>query len=183
MSLPDSEFDPDDNFAHAFGTPLDADADDALETLVWQLLLLVNPGDEDTAMQQFAAWQERFADLGDAGDAVDAVTAVIDWRSGFRIDDADPAGLVEVLDELAARWNLRIDWGVEDAGDADFLAGTDVPALIGIAFDRLREHHYTLWTWETDAGQHAGWITVSRDDDAMRVIAPALGIPLRPGAA
>jgi hypothetical protein len=186
MSPPDTEFDPDDNFAHAFGTPLHTDEDDALETLVWQLLLLVNPGDEDAAMQQFAAWQERFAESGDAGDTGDAVEAlceVIDWRSGFRVDESDAAGLVEVIDELAARWNLRIDWGVEDASDTEFLDEAEVPALIGVAFDRLRERHYTLWTWDTDAGGHAGFITHSRDDDAMRVIAPALGIPLRPGAA
>lgn len=182
MSLPDTEFDPDDNFAHAFGAPLDPDADDALETLVWQLLLLVNPDDEDTAMQQFALWQERAVDGGDAADAVDVLCDVIDWRSGFRVDDADAAGLVEVIDELAARWNLRIEWDLDDADDGA-LDEAEVPALIGVAFDRLREHHYTLWTWETDTGRHAGWITRSRDDDAMRVIAPALGIPLRPGAA
>lgn len=183
MSLPDTDFDPDDNFAQAFGTPLDTDEDDALETLVWQLLLLINPGDEDAAMQQFAAWQERFLDSGDAGDAVECLCDVIDWRAGFSIGEDDAAGLVEVIDELAARWNLRIDWGFDDSGDGDFPGEAEVPALIGIAFDRLREHHYTLWTWETDAGQHAGWISHSRDDDAMRVIAPALGIPLRPGAA
>ena len=30
------------------------------EALVWQLLLLINPGDEETALQQFAAYQEAF---------------------------------------------------------------------------------------------------------------------------
>lgn len=182
MSLPDTDFDPDDNFAQAFGTPLDADEDDALETLVWQLLLIINPGDEDAAMQQFATWQERSSVPGDAVAVVENLCDVIDWRAGFRVDESDPAALVDAIDELAARWNLRIDWGVDDA-DEDALGEAEVPALIGVAFDRLREHHYTLWTWETDAGQHAGWITHSRDDDAMRVIAPALGIPLRPGAA
>ena len=32
------------------------------------------------------------------------------------------------------------------------------------------------------AEAHAGWITLSRDDDAVRVLAPALGIDVRPGS-
>ena len=55
MNMPDIEFDPDDNFAHSFEAGADADEDDTPEALVWQLLLLINPGDEEAALQQFAA--------------------------------------------------------------------------------------------------------------------------------
>src|SRR3546814_1387936 len=73
MTLPDEDFDPDDNYA---GGPEGAEIDDeaSTEALVWQLLLVINPGDEDAALQQFGAFQEAL-DGGDAGD-VDAV-----WRS------------------------------------------------------------------------------------------------------
>ena len=61
MTLPDHEFDPDDNFRHAFDDEDDMDLDDT-EALVWNLLVLINPGDEETAlrrdddgMQQLAA--------------------------------------------------------------------------------------------------------------------------------
>jgi hypothetical protein len=68
---------------------------------------------------------------------------------------------------------------VEDPTDDDFLVDTDVPSLMATAYDRLREYGYTLWTWNTGSDAHAGWITLSRDDEAMQVIAPALGIELR----
>ncbi|MFC0679691.1 hypothetical protein ACFFGH_17775 [Lysobacter korlensis] len=183
MTAPDTDFDPDDNFEHAFGRPAQIDEEDALETLVWQFMLLVNPGDEDAAMQQFAAWQETSGAAESDDELAAGLLDATDWKSGFRVDESDPAAAIDVLGELAARWDLRIDWGVEDPGDDEFLADAEVPSLIGTAFDRLREHHYTLWTWEPETGVHAGWFTHSRDDDAMRMLVPALGLPLRPGAA
>ena len=181
MTLPD-EYDPDDNFAHGFdaGASVDADDEASTEAVVWQLMLLINPGDEDAALQQFAAFQEVWADDGaDEGEVAAIVQDVIDWRSGFQVDDGDAAGLVDSLAELAARWNLRIEWGVEDPTDDEFLDRAEVESLLATAYDRLREHGYTLWTRETDGG-HAGWISLSRDDEAMRVLAPALGIDVRP---
>ena len=103
----------------------------------------------------------------------------IDWKSGFFIADDDPRALVDNLDELAARWNLRIDWGVDDE---DEFGDMDTTALLQIAHDRLREHHYTLWTWETGSDHHAGWITQQHDDEALRLVAGALGIHVRTGA-
>jgi hypothetical protein len=174
-----TEFDPDDNFAHAFDDSADLDDEAALEAVVWQLLLLINPGDEDAAGAQFAAWQEASGGTDDVDVAVDALREATDWKSTFNVEDGDARGLVESLDELAARFDLRIDWGVEDPTDDDFLDGTDVAELLDTAFDRLREHHYTLWARETADGQ-AGWITLSRDDEAMRAIVGALGLHARP---
>jgi hypothetical protein len=177
-----SEFDPDDNFAHAFGEHADLDDEAALESVVWQLLLLINPGDEDAAQAQFAAWQEASGGTDDIDTAVEALREATDWKSAFHVEDDDTRGLVECLDELAARFDLRIDWGVEDPTDDDFLDGSDVPELLGTAFDRLREHHYTLWARETADGQ-AGFITPSRDDEGLRAVAGALGLPVRPAGA
>jgi hypothetical protein len=95
---------------------------------------------------------------------------------------------IDTITELAARWNLRIDWGVEDASDEDFLADADVPSLMAVAYDRLREYGYSLWTWKTangpsgDEDMQAGWITLSSDDEAMQELAHALDIELRPGS-
>ena len=174
-----SEYDPDDNFASAFTAESELDEDAAIEAVAWQLLLLINPGDEDTAMQQFAVCRDA---LDEGSDPVEAIRDAIDWKSGFCIAGDDPAGLVEVLDELASRFNLRIDWGVEDPTDEDFLDDAEVPSLIATAFDRLREHHYTLWTWETGSDHHGGWITRQRDDEALRVVAGVLGFHVRTGA-
>ena len=148
-----SEFDPDDNFAHAFETGTELDDEAALEAVVWQLLLLINPGDEDAAQAQFAAWQED-GPQADTDAAMDKLDEVIEWKAGFRVAEGDTRGLVENLEELAARWNLRIDWGVEDPTDDAFLASVDVPDLLDTAFDRLREHHYTLWVREAGHGFH-----------------------------
>ena len=178
--MPDRDSDPDDNFANSFDDGSEADDEESIEALVWQLLLLINPGDEEMALQQFAAYREALAEaVADEVEPVWLLKDVIDWRSGFFVDWSDPQSLIDSVNELVARWNLRIDWGVEDPTDEEFLDGTDVPALMAVAFDRLREYGYTLWTWNTAGDAHAGWITLSRDDEAMRVVAPALGIEVR----
>ena len=181
--MPDLEFDPDDNFGNGFEPATEIDEDAGVESLVWQLLLLVNPGDDDTAMEQFRAYQDAAQDGGD--DEVEPVWLlkdIIDWKSGFQVHDEDAAALVESLTELVARWNIDIDWGVEDPTDAGFLDGADMSDLVQVAYDELRAHGYTLWLWETGTETTAGWICLSRDDDAMRAIAPALGIDVRPGS-
>ena len=170
-----SEYDPDDNFARSFGPESAIDEDAAVEAVAWQLLLLINPGDEDAAMQQFAACRDA---LDEGTDPVEALRDAIDWKSGFHVSDEDPGGLIEVLDELAARFNLRIDWDEDEDGFED----AEVAALIHTAFDRLREHHFTVWTWETGDDHHAGWITRQHDDETLRVVASALGFHVRTGA-
>lgn len=178
-----SDFDPDDNFAQAFHAQDELDDEAALEAVVWQLLLLINPGDEDAAAAQLAAWQDATGGTDDVATALEALRAAIDWKSGFHVEEDDTRGLVESLDELAARFDLRIDWGVEDPTDDAFLDDTDVPALLDTAFDRLREHHYTLWVREAGPDLHAGWMTHSRDDEALCTVAAALGLHVRPAAA
>jgi hypothetical protein len=183
MTMHDHDFDPDDNFAHAFQSAEDAGDDATIEALVWQLLLLINPGDEDAALQQFTSWQDAAGEPAVTDvEPVWVLKDIIDWKSGFHVGDDDPATCIDAINELAARWNLRIDWGVEDVSDDDFLAGADVASLIAVAFDRLREHGYTLWTWDTGTDATAGWITLTRDDEAMRVVAGELAIDVRTGA-
>ena len=178
-NVPDRDFDPDDNFAQSFHTPADdLDEDAALEAVVWQFLLLINPGDEDAALLQFNEAREG---LGSGTAPVDALRDAIDWKAGFWIAERDVGGLVEVLDELAARIGVRIDWDTEDPSDAEFLAGTDATSLLQRAFVQLREYHYTLWTYETGADAFAGWIAHMRDDEAVPMVAGALGFHARPG--
>ena len=166
-------YDDDDDFSD------DAEpGDDSLEALVWQLLLLINPGDEETALRQFAAFRDAIAESGDTDEPMEAVAGAIDWSSGFRVDASEPRVLVQALDELTARWNLAIDWD-GDPDDDEFLEDNDVPALLATAADRLAEHGYTVWTWETPDDSYAGWITRTHDDEPMRELATALGINLR----
>ncbi len=177
------EFDPDDNYANTGEGGADFGDDDTPEALVWQVLLLINPGDEESALQQFAAYRDALVET-DANEVepVWLLKDTIDWKSGFHVEAADAAAFIDAVTELAARWNLRIDWGTDDPSDDDFLAGTDVPALMALAHDRLREDGYTLWTWNSGGGStHSGWITLSRDDEAMQALALALGIELRAG--
>lgn len=174
------DYDPDDNFDQAFGADPDIDEEAAAEALVWQLLLLINPGDEDAALQQFTAFQEGLQ-AGDTDDPVELLRDAIDWKAGFYVAEDDPRSLVESVDELAARYGLRIDWDLDPDDDAA-LDDAEVPALIGTAYDRLREHHYTLWTYETGEARHAGWMTQQRDDEALALVARALGFNVRPGA-
>jgi hypothetical protein len=191
MNADDPEFDPDDNFANHLqaDADIDPDADDTPEALVWQLLLLINPGDEESALQQFAEYRDALAESDpDEVQPVWLLKDVIDWKAGFYVDGTDAVSFIDTITELSARWNLRIDWGVEDASDEDFLADADVPSLMAVAYDRLREYGYSLWTWNTangpsgDEDMQAGWITLSSDDEAMQELAHALDIELRPGS-
>jgi hypothetical protein len=182
MTLPD-EFDPDDNYTDDIeGADIDDGA--SAEALVWQLLLAINPGDEDAALQQFAAFQDALA--GADADDIEAawlLKDVIDWKSGFHVEETAPGTLIDALTELAARYNLDIDWGVEDPTDDAFLARITTAELLETAHDQLRLDGYTLWTWDTGSEHVAGWMTLSSDDTAMRIIAPALGIEVRPAGA
>ena len=138
----------------------------------------------DAALQQFAAFREALAEAGDDAEPTTLLRDAIDWKAGFFVADDDPHALVDALDELAARFGLRIDWNLDDddtpGGSA--LDDADVASLVNTAFDRLREHHYTLWTWETGSDHHGGWITRQRDDEALRVVAGVLGFHVRTGA-
>ncbi|ATS53130.1 hypothetical protein XAP3CFBP6996_012525 [Xanthomonas citri pv. fuscans CFBP 6996] len=150
---------------------------------VWNLLVLINPGDEDTALAQFDAWRETQAEADhDAGDDawLWALKDAIDWRSGFYVDWKDADAFIAAIDELSARWNLRIDWG-GDLDDEDFAGNLEVPDLMAVAFDRLREHGYSLWNWNTGGDAYAGWIALSRDDDAMLALTSLLGVEVRLG--
>jgi len=162
---------------HDFDDELPAEPEDSVEALVWQLLLLVNPGDEDTALRHFAAWRDVQAESGGLADPVETVSEVIDWSAGFRVDDA--VTLVQALDELAARWNLSIDWD-GDPDDEDFLDEHDAPDLLGTAYDRLLERGYTVWIYESPGAAWAGWITRTDEAEPMREVATALGVNLRP---
>ncbi len=162
---------------HEFDDDPADESDDSIEARVWQLLLLVNPGDEDTALCHFAAWRDVQAESDGLADPLETLGEVIDWSAGFRVEDA--ATLVQALDELAARWNLAVDWG-GDPDDEDFLEAHEVPDLLAIAHDRLLERGYTVWVYESPGAAWAGWITRSDDAEPMREVATALGVNLRP---
>ena len=172
------EYDPDDNFGHAFHAQAGVDDDDALETVVWQFLLLVNPDDEDAALQQFAAFRQALDEAGEDADVVSLLRDAIDWKAGFHVGELDAQALMEALDELAGRWRLHIDWELDE--EIDELP--DTSELLQTAFAQLRERHYCLWTMETGEPTLAGWITHERDMEAMQLVASALGMPARPGA-
>ena len=175
-----NEYDPDDNFERSFEVNADIDEDAAVEVLAWQLLLLINPGDEAGAQQQFETARDR---LVEGEDPIDVIRDAIDWQSGFHVLGDDTAAAIDALEQLAVRFGIRIEWGVEDPSDDAFLDDIDVPGVINIAFDRLREHHYTLWTWDAGHDHHAGWITRQHDGEALQMVAGALGFQVRPGSA
>lgn len=172
------EYDPDDNFGHAFPRRIETDDEDALDVVAWQFLLLVNPDDEDAALQQFAAFRAALEDAGGNPDPALLLRDAIDWKAGFHVGEEDADGLMEALDELASRWRQRIDWGIDD----DAQEAPDTSALLQTAFVQLREQHYSLWTVETGEATLAGWITHERDEEAMQLVAGALGMSARPGA-
>ena len=176
------EFDPDDNFDHAFHRHDGVDEEAELEVVAWQFLLLVNPDDEDAALEQFRAFQQVLENAGDDADVAALLREVIDWKAGFCVPEDDAQALMEAVDELVARWQLRIDWGLDD-DDADE-AQDDIPDpadLLQAAYAQLRARHYSLWTVETGEHELAGWIIRERDEETMQLVAGALGMHSRVG--
>jgi hypothetical protein len=155
------------------------EGDDSTESNIWQLLCLINPGDEESALKQFAEYREAAAE-DDEVEPIELVARVIDWRSGFMVDAADLRSLMQALDELSARWNLSIDWG-GDPDDEGYFDDVDADSLFGLAYDRLAESGYTLWCRETDDDLLAGWMTLTRDNEPMGEVAAALHVNLRLG--
>jgi hypothetical protein len=173
-----SDYDDDDRYDHEHD---DEDGEDSTESNVWQLLLLINPNDEDAALQQFTAYRETVDEEGEE-DPIGIVARVTDWRAGFEVDADDTRVLVEAINELVSRWSgVEIDWG-GDPDDDEFHEEVDGPEIFSRAFDSLNERGYTLWAREAEEDDvYAGWITSSRDDENMRIIATALGVNLRLG--
>ena len=110
------DYDPDDNFARAFDPEADIDEDAAIEALAWQLLLLINPDDEDAAMQQFAACRDALDEGTDAAEALRPFTAGADlgrligpggteWKPTAAADTADAPNTV--VESHAGRREVR----------------------------------------------------------------------------
>jgi len=157
------------------------DDDNSLDAQVWQLFLLINPGDDDAAFQQFAAYREAVSGMADEEiDVAQTVGQVADWRSAFHLEAGDTRALVQAIEELASRWNLAIDWD-GDVDEDEFHAGVDAAELLGIAYDNLAPHGYTLWVLDTDDEYVAGWMSLSRDVEPMRELATELGVHLHRG--
>ena len=184
------EYDPDDNFGHAFHPHAGVDDEDALELVAWQFLLLVNPDDEDAAREQFAAFQQALELRGDDADPAALLRDVIDWKAGFCVHEQDAQALMEVVDELVSRWRLRIDWGLPDddfddeafdGEEGDDGERPDPADLLSSAYAQLRARHFSLWTVETGEHQLAGWIIRERDEETMQLVATALGMHARVG--
>lgn len=181
MPLPDhDDFDPDDNFAASeSGESQELDDDADLDALAWQWLLLVNPGDEDAAQQQFRDWQDARPGDEDIDTGVAALLDATDWRASFRVHEDDPVTLIDALNTLAGRFRVEIDWNLEDPTDPAQLAGMSPGALIGVADDQLRIDGYTIWTWDPGDATVAGVIALRDDDEGMRLVGHALGLDLR----
>ena len=168
----------DDDFetSHVFD-----DDDDSLDAYVWQLFLMINPGDDESAFQQFAAYREAVSDTAeDDIDVAQAVLQVADWRSAFHVDVQDTRALVQAIDELAARWNITIDWD-GDTDEDEFHTDVDADDLLGVAYDNLAPHGYTLWVLDIDDDHVGGWMSLSRDIEPMRELATELRVHVHRG--
>ena len=74
----------------------DEEGEDTVESTVWHLLLLINPGDEDAALKQFTEYRDEVEDQGD-DEPMRLVAQVTDWRSGFEVEADDTRTLVDAL--------------------------------------------------------------------------------------
>ena len=159
----------------------DEEGEDTVESTVWRLLELLNPGDQDSALLQFSKYRDEAEDQGE-DEPMRLVIQVTNWQSTFEVDADDTRELVDAINELTRRWSeVAIDWK-GDPDDDEFHEDIDGAEIFNRAFDELKPHEYTLWSMETDDDTLAGWITLSRDDEEIRHLATVLGINIRLGS-
>ena len=67
--------------------------EEGFEARVWNLLVLINPGDEELALQQFNRWREHLAEDGQPleadSDWLPALFTAIARQSGFDVERED----------------------------------------------------------------------------------------------
>lgn len=158
--------------------------DDDTQQAVERLLGMINFDDGVMVEKQLALIDEALEDADDTVEAeelLSIVQDVIDWEAGFEVEQNDAATFIDCLNQLCARLDIVLDWGVEDPEDEDFLDSTSVPELMELAFEQLRGMGITLWHWEIGSGVHAGWLARAEDDDEMAALAEAFDVELRMG--
>ena len=98
-------------------------------------------------------------------------------RQGHLIEDL--SGRVDGLPERGNRNEFEgPEWELDEDNEAEIQDPVD---LLQSAYTQLRARHYSLWTVETGEHQLAGWIIRERDEEAMELVAGALGMHARVG--
>lgn len=160
--------------------------DDETHRALWRLIELINFDDPAMIEKQQTLFDEALANSDDA-DTVEGqellwiLKDVIDWESGFYVDLSDAISFISCMDELCARLDIELDWGVEDPEDEAFLEKTSVPELMELAHEQLRLAGITLWNWDTESDANAGWLARGEDDEEMIGLAEALRLEIRTG--
>lgn len=160
-------------------------SNEAREAL-WRLIELIDFDDAAMVEKHQMLFDEALANSDDA-DAVEGqellwiLKDVIDWEAGFYVDWKDTTSFISCMDELCARVDIELDWGVEDPQDEEFLEKASVPDLMELAHEQLRLAGITLWNWNTDGDAYAGWIARGEDDEEMTTLAETLGLEIRTG--
>ncbi|NUA26813.1 DUF6630 family protein [Cupriavidus basilensis] len=160
-------------------------SNEAREAL-WRLIELIDFDDAAMVEKHQMLFDEALANSDDA-DVVEGqellwiLKDVIDWEAGFYVDWKDATSFISCMDELCARVDIELDWGVEDPEDEEFLEKASVPELMELAHEQLRLAGITLWNWNTDGDAYAGWIARGEDDEEMTTVAETLGLEIRTG--
>ncbi|MGY8526807.1 DUF6630 family protein [Paracidovorax citrulli] len=159
---------------------LDEDTRQAVE----RLLGMINFDDGVMVEKQLALLDEALEeseDIPDGAELLRIVQEAIDWEAGFEVEQTDSATFIDSLNQLTARLDIVLDWGVDDPEDEDFLGGTSVAELMEQAHEQLRPMGITLWHWESGAGVYAGWLARSEDEEEILAVAEQLEVEVRTG--
>lgn len=155
--------------------------EDGFEVWVWNLLVLINLGDEELVLQQFNCWCEYLFEDGQLlevdSDWLLVLFIVIVWQFGFDVECDDLELLQLVVNELLVCFNLQLDWG-GDLDDEDFVEGLDGVQLMVIVFDCLCEYNYMLWSVDVGSDGFVGVMVLICDDDVMLVLCLLLNVEI-----
>jgi hypothetical protein len=101
----------------------------------------------------------------------------------FFVDWKDTESFVFAIDDLAAQYEVTVNWGVDDPFENDFLDNINVPTLMQRAHGDLLKHGLTLWNMNTQSDCYRGWILPALYDAAVLVLSQQLDGSFRPGSA
>lgn len=152
-----------------------------------RLLELSNP-DPAVAQEQIAELhafleEEEGEPVEDGSGLMWVFKDITDWRTGFFVDWKDTESFIDCLDTLCETRGVKIDWGVADTSDEEFLGNTSVPDLMQHAYAELTADGLTLWNWSTESDCYSGWISRSVDDAEVYGISEQLQVDFRTGDA
>jgi hypothetical protein len=145
-----------------------------------QIITLINPSAAD-ASKQIASFERRIKKAEDDEYLYDLMTKSTHLKSSFYVDWKYKKRFIEVINELAERYNVKIDWKGYNPDEPIYdrqekPEWSDFEYLLDLAENQLAENQLTLWQYDTSDESYGGFIAPAKHDDEIAALGKKLEI-------